>query len=270
MRFQPSHDVFKGEAVDWIGEGAVGEGHDARGDRRGGGAGDFKVYIGLALQGLAIGGKHGVRQSGVEAALDGDIESARGVYRRRAGDGHAARGAQHDIGVDAGSIARQPPVRRGVDGRQPIVAQLRRGDLGERDLPVAVWRGLGSGDVRFGVERAAESKCRIGDGRDRERNRAGPRGDVEAVADAAVDIEPAAARVDGAALDIDLAALKRDRRRSRQSEALAVALDGERGKIDARALSGGERGGARDSETARVDRDVERRAGPGGTRLQTR
>jgi len=41
-------------------------------------------------------------------------------------------------------------------------------------------------------------------------------------------------------------------------------LDGERGKIDARALSGGERGGARDSETARVDRDVERRAAPAG------
>ena len=87
--------------------------------------------------------------------------------------------------------------------------------------------------------------------------------------DAAVDIEPTAARVDGDALDIDLAAAECDRRRSRQSEALAVALDGERGKIDPRALSGGERGGARDSKTTRVGRDVERRARPGGTRLQT-
>ena len=70
--------------------------------------------------------------------------------------------------------------------------------------------------------------------------------DIEAVADAAVDIEPTSTRIDGDALDIDLAAAERDRRRSRQSEALAVALDGERGKIDPRPLSGGERGGARD------------------------
>ena len=116
-------------------------------------------------------GQDGVGETGVEPAVELEIQRAVARERRRSGDVNGIGAARGGGDVDRASPASEPARADDVERRQGVAARLRKAHLPQPDAPVAGWIARRSPDGRFAVGCSGRAEARRNEIERCERNR---------------------------------------------------------------------------------------------------